>query len=620
TAREWAVGSLDFDKGTAKQRAIGFEVSIRVLGGLLSSFYLSGGDQGLLDKAIDLGERLLVLMETPSGAATFEGSLRRPVQQYGYGGTVFATAGTFSLEFTTLTRITGRTEFARGAYGFLHHIGELEQCDGLYCTGIRVAPHLSCAGGEMTLGGAQDSAYEYFLKQWVLSGRKDERMRRLYTRAIRGMRRHLVSEVNDVGGVLGAPPLWIMSAGTHTQTGPTKCNSQRDARLTARVTSEGVRAAELAAAAAGGTGGVDITGAASVAGRKGGAGFQQGKVELGAGSSNNEATAAAAAAAAASAERTRALLARAQRQGSLDADILAYEDSLVDVASGGEASPVSLRMDVEHLTCFVPGLLTLGHLWGVDTSGAGLPPTAAATQTASGRPVDAITHDDLMLAVRLLPGCYDLARRTPTGLAYDTGHWTAATCPEGQSETASQRCHTFQPSLVENRHRPEVIESMFYLWLATGHEVYRDWAWTMFSAFEATSRVDTGGYSTMQDAAEPRRGRGGRMEAFFMAETLKYLYLMFSGNASLTKLPMSQWVFNTEAHPLPVWGSEAESRALSALGITPTEFDPWELPLWQGDKEAEPRPLHARHLVEAEPRPWHARHPVKGTQAVPGID
>ncbi len=34
-----------------------FETTIRVLGGLLSSFYLSGGDKALLDKAVDLGER-----------------------------------------------------------------------------------------------------------------------------------------------------------------------------------------------------------------------------------------------------------------------------------------------------------------------------------------------------------------------------------------------------------------------------------------------------------------------------------------------------------------------------------------------------------------------------------
>jgi mannosyl-oligosaccharide alpha-1,2-mannosidase len=37
--------------------------------------------------------------------------------------------------------------------------------------------------------------------------------------------------------------------------------------------------------------------------------------------------------------------------------------------------------------------------------------------------------------------------------------------------------------------------------------------------------------------------------SFFLAETLKYLYLLFADD---TLLPLDQWVFNTEAHPVPV--------------------------------------------------------------------
>ena len=38
-------------------------------------------------------------------------------------------------------------------------------------------------------------------------------------------------------------------------------------------------------------------------------------------------------------------------------------------------------------------------------------------------------------------------------------------------------------------------------------------------------------------------------QSFFLAETLKYLYLLFSDDSVI---PLDQWVFNTEAHPLPV--------------------------------------------------------------------
>ena len=41
------------------------------------------------------------------------------------------------------------------------------------------------------------------------------------------------------------------------------------------------------------------------------------------------------------------------------------------------------------------------------------------------------------------------------------------------------------------------------------------------------------------------------MESFFLAETLKYLYLLFDDDAA-NRFPLDQYVFNTEAHPLPV--------------------------------------------------------------------
>ena len=41
------------------------------------------------------------------------------------------------------------------------------------------------------------------------------------------------------------------------------------------------------------------------------------------------------------------------------------------------------------------------------------------------------------------------------------------------------------------------------------------------------------------------------------------------------ELPLSQWVFNTKAHPLPIWGSPPEALALARLGITPHAYDPW---------------------------------------------
>lgn len=48
------------------------------------------------------------------------------------------------------------------------------------------------------------------------------------------------------------------------------------------------------------------------------------------------------------------------------------------------------------------------------------------------------------------------------------------------------------------------------------------------------------------------------MESFWTGEALKYLYLLLDPSPT-PRFPLDQWVFNTEAHPLPVQGSAAET-------------------------------------------------------------
>jgi hypothetical protein len=71
--------------------------------------------------------------------------------------------------------------------------------------------------------------------------------------------------------------------------------------------------------------------------------------------------------------------------------------------------------------------------------------------------------------------------------------------------------------------RPEVIESVFYLWRYTKDQKYRTFGETMITKLETHCR-NTVGYHTISGAGFP----GDKMESFFLAETLKYLYLLFS--------------------------------------------------------------------------------------------
>jgi hypothetical protein len=54
-----------------------------------------------------------------------------------------------------------------------------------------------------------------------------------------------------------------------------------------------------------------------------------------------------------------------------------------------------------------------------------------------------------------------------------------------------------------------------------------------------------------------------KMESFWLAETLKYFYLLFEDDPDV--IPLDQYVFNTEAHPLPIWGSEADLKVRRKL-------------------------------------------------------
>nr|CAH7746703.1 unnamed protein product [Callosobruchus chinensis] len=98
--------------------------------------------------------------------------------------------------------------------------------------------------------------------------------------------------------------------------------------------------------------------------------------------------------------------------------------------------------------------------------------------------------------------------------------------------------------------RPEVIESYFYMWRLTKDNKYRDWGWEAVQALEKYCRVP-GGYTGIKNVYAEEPQQDDVQQSFFLAETLKYLYLLFSDDNILS---LDEWVLNTEAHPLPIKG------------------------------------------------------------------
>ena len=92
--------------------------------------------------------------------------------------------------------------------------------------------------------------------------------------------------------------------------------------------------------------------------------------------------------------------------------------------------------------------------------------------------------------------------------------------------------------------RPEAIESAYYLFRITGDDRYREMGRIMIDSVLAYTRTESG-FAALESVLT--REQTDQMESFFLAETLKYAYLLF---APEDVLEFGEVVFNTEAHPI----------------------------------------------------------------------
>jgi mannosyl-oligosaccharide alpha-1,2-mannosidase len=96
--------------------------------------------------------------------------------------------------------------------------------------------------------------------------------------------------------------------------------------------------------------------------------------------------------------------------------------------------------------------------------------------------------------------------------------------------------------------RPETIESMFNLYRVSAREDLLDTAWGMFESIQNTTEIINGN-AALADVTTPTGEpvHLDSMESFWMSQTLKYFYLMFSAPDALS---LDEYVFNSAGHPL----------------------------------------------------------------------
>lgn len=105
--------------------------------------------------------------------------------------------------------------------------------------------------------------------------------------------------------------------------------------------------------------------------------------------------------------------------------------------------------------------------------------------------------------------------------------------------------------------RPETMESLYYSYRLTGDRKYQDMAWAAFQSIRKLCRVNDA-FAELTDVSKPNGGGfSDTMQSFWMAETLKYLYLIFAADGPVHvqgQGAKNQFVYNTEAHPVAVRG------------------------------------------------------------------
>jgi len=197
--------SLSFNKNIEVQA---FEITIRLLAGLLSAYQMDGEKQ-FLALAEDLGNRLLPIYNSKTGmpyryvnlqTGKIRDSINNPAE-----------IGTALLEFGTLSKLTGNPIYYEKAKNALVQLYKHRSKIGLVGTWVNVETG-EWRNKSSHISGGIDSYYEYLIKVWLLFG--DRECKAMWDESILSMNKYLAD--TSFGG------LWYgyadMETGTRTKT------------------------------------------------------------------------------------------------------------------------------------------------------------------------------------------------------------------------------------------------------------------------------------------------------------------------------------------------------------------------------------------------------------------
>ncbi|KAK3326085.1 glycoside hydrolase family 47 protein [Apodospora peruviana] len=221
------------------------------------------------------------------------------------------------------------------------------------------------------------------------------------------------------------------------------------------------------------------------------------------------------------------------------------------ISAKSDNSHTKLRPEGQHLGCYTGGMLALG-----------------------GKLIQNQTH--VGTGEKLMDGCVWAYQAAPLGImpelfyalpcksteqcAWDEKLWVQEVIDmaglnnldvdsaDAEALIAKKRLPKGYTHIPDARYilRPEAIESVFVLYRITGRQDLIESAWKMFEAIDQNTRTELAN-SALGNVLEDKPPMSDSMESFWLGETLKYFYLMFSEPDLIS---LDEYVFNTEAHPL----------------------------------------------------------------------
>ncbi|KAI0716519.1 glycoside hydrolase family 47 protein [Earliella scabrosa] len=157
------------------------------------------------------------------------------------------------------------------------------------------------------------------------------------------------------------------------------------------------------------------------------------------------------------------------------------------------------------------------------------------------------------IGLDLNEGCWNTYASTATGIGPEAfgfiskdGNYSGETPSSGDLAFYNKHGFYILDGASYYYMRPEVLESNFYAYRATGDRKYFERAVGMIDSINSFLRTPTVAFAPIEDVDATDSDFIDDMESFWFAEVLKYLYLTFDDP---NRWSLDKYVFNTEAHP-----------------------------------------------------------------------